>query len=81
MIMTAIIVGLAIGYYNNWRVSLLVLALVPFFAFGLMRRNSLNLSGFGKRTYDDNIANDSLQNVRTVRAYNLEDHLEKTYIE
>ena len=75
MIAAALVIGLSVGLHNNWRVSLLCLCLIPFFAFGLISRQSLNLGGFGKRSYDDNIANDSLQNIKTIRAYNLEEHI------
>ena len=80
MIAAALVIGLSVGLHNNWRVSLLCLCLIPFFAFGLISRQSLNLGGFGKRSYDDNIANDSLQNIKTIRAYNLEEHIQSVYI-
>jgi ATP-binding cassette subfamily B (MDR/TAP) protein 1 len=38
MILFALLVGFVIGLNHNWRVSCVVMALVPFFAYGLIKR-------------------------------------------
>ncbi|TMW59292.1 hypothetical protein Poli38472_004361 [Pythium oligandrum] len=87
VVLTSIGIGLGIGFYQSWQMTLLMLATIPLFVFtGLIQaqlsRGTLgNRSGSDAETAAGSVLSESIESIRTVASFNMEGKILETYEE
>ncbi|OUM65780.1 hypothetical protein PIROE2DRAFT_41336 [Piromyces sp. E2] len=84
-IIITIIVALIIAFLNSWKLSLILVTMIPFLFIGTILQSNANKNKYEVRRNilqnSTNIVVESLTNIKTVYALNLQDHFFNTYRE
>jgi ATP-binding cassette, subfamily B (MDR/TAP), member 1 len=82
-LISSLVVAHGSAAYFSWRMSLVVLAIVPLLIFALSANFLAQMQGLIKFEYESctAIAADAIINYRTVKAFNLESEMKRRYLE
>jgi ABC-type multidrug transport system fused ATPase/permease subunit len=84
-IIITIVVGFGVAFFNGWKLTLILLCVVPFLFFGtfLQMTSNKNKTEEKRRVLENStkVAVEAIVSVKTVYALNLEEHFTKLYEE